>query len=102
MKEFGDILSVNYNNKTLKEENKDLENENKILKNLDIVEIERQNKNLKNKIIEKDKIISNKKEDIVYYVKKFQESDLENTKLKNTIYDLENKDKNKTFHHVGD
>ncbi len=102
MEEFEDILSVNYNNKTLKEENKDLENENKILKNLDIVEIERQNKNLKNKIIEKDKIISNKKEDIVYYVKKFQESDLENTKLKNTIYDLENKDKNKTFHHVGD
>ena len=45
MKEFEDILSVNYNNKTLKEENKDLKNENKNLKNLDVVEIERQNKN---------------------------------------------------------
>ena len=85
MNEFGDILSVNYNNKTLKEENKDLKNENKNLKNLDVVEIERQNKKLKNEIIKKDKIISNKKEDIVYYVGKFKEVDSENTKLKDKI-----------------
>ena len=104
MNEFGDILSVNYNNKTLKEENKDLKFENKQLKNLDVVEIKKENKELKEEVKEKDKIISNKKEDIVYYVGKFKEVDSENTKLKDKIYDLENKDKtkNKNFQHIGD
>ncbi|MDX9900261.1 MAG: hypothetical protein RBT22_02080 [Aliarcobacter sp.] len=104
MQEFEDLLSVNYNNRTLKEENKDLKNENKNLKNLDVVEIERQNKKLKNIIVEKDNTIAEKAKDVIYYIQEFKKVDSENTKLKDKVYDLENKDKtkNKKFHHIGD
>ena len=99
MQEFGDLLSVNYNNKTLKQDNIYLKSEVKQLKSLDIVEVERQNKTLKKQIIEKDETISEKKKDIIYYIEKFKEVDSENTKLKNKIYDLENKDNEKNKNH---
>lgn len=89
MKEFGDILSVNYNNKVLKNENLDLKVENKNLKNLDSVEIKRENQKLKNEIKEKDETINTKTIDKDYYAKKAKALDSENTNLRNEIVRLE-------------
>lgn len=99
MQEFGDLLSVNYVNKTLKQDNIDLKSEVKQLKSLDVVELERQNKTLKKQIIEKDQEIAIKKENINHYSSKAKKLDLENTTLKDKIFDLENKDNEKNKNH---
>ena len=99
MQEFGDLLSVNYVNKTLQNENKDLKNEVKQLKSLDVVEIERQNKNLRNKNNEKDLKIQDLEKDYSNLKTKFKIIDKENDQLKDKIYDLENKDNEKDNNH---
>ncbi|WP_141061257.1 hypothetical protein [Aliarcobacter cryaerophilus] len=99
MQEFGDLLSVNYVNKTLKQDNIDLKSEVKQLKSLDFVEIERQNKTLKAKIIEKDQKILDQSKDVDHFAAKAKKLDSENTTLKDKIYDLENKDNEKNKNH---
>ena len=99
MREFEDLMSVNYVNKTLKQDNIELKNEVKQLKSLDIVEIERQNKNLRNKINEKDLKIQDLEKDYSNLKTKFKIIDKENDQLKDKIYDLENKDNEKDNNH---
>jgi len=96
MREFEDLMSVNYVNKTLKQDNIELKNEVKQLKSLDIVEIERQNKNLRNKNNEKDLKIQDLEKDYSNLKTKFKIIDKENDQLKDKICDLENKEMKKT------
>ncbi len=99
MEEFENILSVNYNNKILKNELKEVKEENKSLKNLDSVEVNKQNTKLKETIKIKDQKIETLESDKKYFKEKSLNLNNENTKLKDKIYDLENVDKEKNQNH---